>query len=65
MQAGKYKVNKQLNIGLSGCAFTLKEGAEIEVSQIDELRRKVLIDFGGRMIGWFHESWLERNTSAV
>jgi hypothetical protein len=65
MLAGKYKVNKQLNIGLSGCAFTLKKGAEIEVRQIDELRRKALIDFGGRMIGWFSESWLERNASAV
>jgi len=65
MKTGKYRVTKQVNVAMNRMAFTVVEGREINVSQIDGERGKVLIDFGNRMIGWFHKSWLEKNASAI
>lgn len=64
MQTGKYRVNSKTNVAMNRCAFTVPAGTEIRVSQVDKERRKVLIHFG-RDAGWFHESWLERNASAI
>lgn len=39
-------------------SFGLSAGAIVNVRQKDEESRKVLLDFGGRMMDWFSDSTL-------
>lgn len=39
-------------------AFECRQGTTVNLAQIDTENKKVLLDFGNRMIAWFYESVL-------
>ena len=41
-------------------SFECSAGKVVFLRQVDERNRKVLLDFGGRLVDWFHVSVLDR-----
>jgi len=58
-----YRINTDIGIRVGVTSFTAKAGRWITVQQWDKDNRKALVDFGGGLIDWFSNIWLERNTS--
>jgi hypothetical protein len=57
---GKYRLKSD---GVFRCGITtfgLSAGSIVEVTQLDKEGRKVLIDFGGRMVDWYSDRMLDR-----
>lgn len=52
---GVYKLKEDRLFRCGVSVFEVKEGAIIEIKQVDRDGRKVLIDFGGRDIDWFSD----------
>lgn len=59
----RLKENGRFVCGIA--SFGMSAGALVQVSQIDESTGKVLIDFGGGLLDWFHESVLTKKFEAV
>jgi hypothetical protein len=54
MQTGdKYRTTKDGRFLTGGTTFSVKAGFVVTVRQIDQVNKKVLIDFGSRMVDWF------------
>ena len=56
----RYKLKEDDRFVCGSTSFGLSAEAVVEVVQTDPSTRKVLIDFGGRMVDWFHESILTK-----
>lgn len=56
----KYRLKEDGRFICGVTSFGLSAGAVVEVCQTDASTNKVLIDFGGRMIDWFHETILSK-----
>lgn len=62
---GKYRLSKEIRVRVGVTSFSTPKGKELTVKQHDKERSKVLIDFGGGYIDWFHENWLNHYAEAV
>ena len=60
---GKYKLNNDVRARVGTTVFTSLKGTELRVAQHEKINSKVLVDFGGGYIDWFHETWLKRHTT--
>ena len=60
----KFRLKKDSRFICGGTSFGLSAGAVVTVTQTDKSTNKVLIDFGGRMVDWFHESILNQFDAA-
>ena len=56
----QYKLKADGRFVCGTTSFGLSAGAVVQVTQTDPSTHKVLIDFGGRMVDWFHESVLAK-----
>lgn len=56
----QYKLKEDSRFVCGITSFELSAGAVVQVTQTDPVTRKVLIDFGGRLVDWFHESVLSK-----
>ena len=56
----QYKLKEDDRFVCGATSFGLSAGAVVQVTQTDPSTHKVLIDFGGRMVDWFHESVLAK-----
>lgn len=62
---GTYKLKKDMRVNVGTTLFSTFAGTEIEVTQVDNERSKVLIDFGDGYINWFHSNWLDKFADKV
>lgn len=60
----QYKLKEDSRFVCGITSFGLPAGAVVQVAQTDPSTHKVLIDFGGRMVGWFPESVLAKFEAA-
>ena len=60
----QYKLKEDSRFICGVTSFGLAAGAIVDVRQTDASTRKVLIDFGGRMIDWLPESILSKFEAA-
>ena len=56
----KYRLKQDGRFVCGTTAFGLSAGSVVEVRQTDTSTRKVLIDFGGRMVDWFDQTILSK-----
>lgn len=56
----KYRLKEDERFVCGVTSFGVPAGAVVVVRQTDASTHKVLIDFGGRLIDWFHESILSK-----
>jgi hypothetical protein len=56
----KYQLKQASRFVCGSTSFGLSAGTIVEVKQHDQANNKVLIDFGGRLIDWFHVSYLDQ-----
>ena len=56
----QYKLKEDGRFVCGITSFGLPAGAVVQVTQADPATHKVLIDFGGRLVDWFHESVLSK-----
>lgn len=56
---GSYKLKKDGRYTCGVTSFGVAAWHQVEVTQVDSEYRKVLVDFGGGMIDWFHYSIVE------
>ena len=59
----KCKLNENRRFICGVTSFGLSVGAEVEVIREDKSTHKVLVDFGGGLIDWFHVSVLDSFTT--
>lgn len=57
---GKYKLKEGSRFRVGVTSFGMVSGATVNVTQVDKEYHKVLIDFGGGLVDWFHESVLDK-----
>lgn len=57
---GKYKLKEDSRFICGVTAFGMSAGCVVQVKQVDKEYRKVLADFGGRMIDWHSDSILNK-----
>lgn len=55
-----YKIIVDRSFYINREVFTLKAGTIVHAIQFDNRNNKVLIDFGGRTIGWIHNHILTK-----
>lgn len=56
----KYQLKQASRFVCGSTSFGLSAGDIVEVKQHDKANNKVLIDFGNRLIDWFHVSYLDK-----
>jgi len=56
----KYRLKEDRRFVCGVTSFIFPAGAVVVVRQTDPSTNKVLIDFGERLIDWFHESILSK-----
>lgn len=64
----EWKCKKELRVKCGLSSFIFQKGRQIFINQIDEKvpnSKKILINFGGRQMDWFPESFLTNNFIAV
>ena len=57
---GDYKLLDDCRFRVGVTSFGLSKGKFVKVTQIDKEYNKVLVDFGGGYVDWFHESVLDK-----
>lgn len=56
----QYKLKEDGRFVCGMTSFGIPAGVVVQVTQTDPSTHKVLIDFGDRMVDWFHESVLAK-----
>lgn len=57
---GDYKLVEDSRFRVGVTSFGMSSGVLVKVTQVDMEYNKVLVDFGGRNVDWFHESILDK-----
>lgn len=58
---GKYKADEVVSFQSGVSAFRLPKGSVVEVTQVDEENRKVLIKIDENTVDWFSDRFLRFN----
>ena len=57
---GDYKLVEDSRFRVGVTSFGLSKDKIVKVTQVDREHNKVLVDFGGGYVDWFHESILSK-----
>ena len=53
---GDYKLVEDSRFRVGSTSFGMSSGGMVKVTQVDREYNKVLVDFGGGCVDWFHEA---------